>query len=289
VSEVVGPPGGAVVAWQSRAGQAWTDLNAQTDRQLDPLGRLALDRLAPKPGERVLDVGCGCGQTLLQLAAAVGPTGRVLGVDVSDVMLDQARARVAEAAAAPPVEILCADAASHRFAAATFDAIYSRFGVMFFEQPPAAFQHLRATLAPEGRLAFVSWQSMDRNDWALVPLRAVRAAIPEAPLPALFAEGGPGPFALADPAQVAELLEGAGFRDVLVEALTVEVHVGGAATLEEAMQYLLRIGPAARQLAEAEPARRQTGEEALARAMAPYVSERGVWMKGAVLVVTARG
>jgi SAM-dependent methyltransferase len=275
-------------AWQERAGQAWSDLYAENDRQLGALGTRALARLAARAGERVIDVGCGCGQTLLQLAAAVGPSGRVLGVDVSEVMLARAHRRVAEAAAAPPVEIMCADAASFSFAAQSFDAIFSRFGLMFFAQPRAAFENLRAALAPAGRLAFVSWQPLERNPWALVPLRAVQAALPEAPLPTLFAEGGPGPFSLADPAQVTGLLEAAGFRQVVVEPITTELQLGGAATVDEAMRYLVRIGPAARQLAESEPAQRARGEAAMSRAIAPHASERGVWMEAAVLVVTAR-
>jgi SAM-dependent methyltransferase len=283
-----GPVAGADRGWQDRAGQAWSDLHAETDRQLAPLGALALGRLAPRPGERVIDVGCGCGQTLLQLASAVGPAGRVLGVDVSEVMLARARTRVAEAAATPPVEIACADAASFSFPARAFDAIFSRFGLMFFEHPTAAFQNLRAALAASGRLAFVSWQGLERNPWALVPLRAVQDALPDAPTPALLAPDAPGPFSLAEPARVGELLEGAGFQDVRIEEVTTQIQVGGAATVDEAMKYLLRIGPAARQLAESEPARRPVGEAALARAIAPYASERGVWMEGAVLLVTAR-
>src|SRR3954465_11961388 len=103
---------GAAFNWQDRTGQAWSDFYTETDRQLAPLGTLALDRLVARPGQRIIDVGCGCGQTLLQLAGAGGAGGRLLGIDVSEPMLARARARVAEASAAPPVEIVCADAAS---------------------------------------------------------------------------------------------------------------------------------------------------------------------------------
>jgi len=280
------PGAAAPFSWQDRTGQAWSDFHAETDRQLAALGALALERLAARPGERIIDVGCGCGQTLLQLADAVGPGGRVLGIDLSEAMLAQARARVAAASAAPPVEIVCADATSFSFPAGGFDAVYSRFGLMFFEQPRAAFQHLRAALAPGGRLAFVSWQAQERNPWALVPLRAVQAALPET-APQLPAPGAPGPFSLAEPAPVTALLESAGFRDVRIDAVDTEIQVGGAATLEDAMKYLVVIGPAARQLAASEPARRTAGVEAMARAIAPYASPRGVWMKAAALVVSA--
>ena len=282
------PATAADCGWHDRAGQAWSDFYAETDRELWPLGTLALARLAPRPGERVIDVGCGCGQTLLQLAGAVGPSGRVLGIDLSEVMLARAQARVAEAAAAPPVEIVCGDAASVPLTAGSFDAVFSRFGLMFFQHPAAAFRHLRAALAPGGRLAFVSWQTLERNPWLLIPLRAVQAALPDAPLPALLAPGASGPCSLAEPDHVTDLLGGAGFQDVRIEALTTQIQVGGAATIEQAMKYLVRIGPAARQLAESEPARRPVGEAAMAQAIAPYASERGVWMEAAALIVTAR-
>ncbi len=275
----------AAISWQDKAGRTWSDLYLETDRQLEPLGTIALERLAPRPGERVLDVGCGCGQTLLQLARAVGPAGRVLGVDVSEEMLGRARARVADAAPGAEVAIVCGDAAAHPFPDGAFDAIYSRFGVMFFDDPPAAFAHLRAALAPGGRLAFVSWQAQEHNPWSLVPLRAVQAALTDVPPLPMLAPGAPGPFSLADAEQLRALLAGAGFRDVVAEPVKVEIRV--AATIGEAVAYLRQIGPAARQLAEVPPERRPVGEQAIARAIAPYASERGVIMQGAILIVTA--
>ena len=280
-------PAASDAAWQDRAGRAWVELAVEMDRQLDPLGRLALARLELQPGERVLDVGCGSGQTLLQLAEAVGRSGQVLGVDLSEVMLAAARARV-EAAGAAQVAVACANAAEHAFERHGFDALFSRFGLMFFEHPRAAFAHLREALAPRGRLAFVCWQELERNAWAAIPLGAVQAALPDAPPPIMLAPGEPGPFALADPAHVEALLHAAGWQDVLVEAIATEIQVGGAGTIDEAAHYLSTIGPAARQLAEVDPPRRPAGEQAIVRALAPYASARGVWMPAAVLVVTAR-
>lgn len=272
--------------WQDRAGRAWIELSAETDRQLDPLGRLALDRLAPKGGERVLDVGCGSGQTVVQIAEAVGPTGRVLGVDVSEIMLGGARQRVANAGAGQ-VELICADAASHAFPAAAFDAIFSRFGVMFFEHPRAAFANLFATLATSGRISFVCWQAIERNPWALLPLRAVQAALPAAPVPPQLGDG-PGPFSFAEPAHVGEILASAGFRDIDVRPWTGPLHVAGARTVDEAAGYLMRIGPAARLIGESEIAPGPDVREALAHAVAPFAGADGIWMDAAVWLVTAR-
>ncbi len=276
--------------WQDHTGRTWAELSDATDLQLDPPGRLALARLAPQTGERVLDVGCGCGQTVLQLAGAVGPTGQVLGVDISDDMLALARAR-AVTAGARQVDLLSADAASHRFSPAHFDGIFSRFGVMFFERPDHAFANLRAALAPSGRLSFVSWQAMERNPWSLIPLRAVREALPDAPPPAPPGDG-PGPFSLGDPGRVGALLAAAGFGAVTIEARVMPIQVGGARTVEEAADYLMRIGPAARLIAGSGaaslPGSRAKIREALLHALAPFASKDGVWLEGAVLVVTAR-
>ena len=274
--------------WQDRAGRAWAELSDATDHQLDPLGRLALDRLAPAAGERVLDVGCGCGQTVLQLAGAVGPTGQVLGVDISDVMLARASERVS-AAAAHQVTLLRADAATHRFAPASVDGIYSRFGVMFFDDPRAAFANLRAALAPAGRMSFVCWQAQEQNPWSLIPLRAARSVLPSAPLPPpLEGGGGPGPFSLADPSVIRDLLATAGFQRVDIAPHATPVHIGAAHTLEAAIDYLMRIGPAARLVGENDPATRPAIRAAITHALTPFSGETGVWLDAAVWLVTAR-
>jgi SAM-dependent methyltransferase len=280
-------PSATDAAWQDRAGRAWFELSAETDRQLGALGKLALDRLELQPGQRVIDVGCGAGQTLLQLADAVGPSGHVLGVDLSEVLLAAARARV-DAAGAEQVAIACANAAEYAFEPHGAGAIFSRFGVMFFEHPRAAFAHLRAALTPGGRLAFVCWTALERNPWAVVPLAAVRAALPDAPLAPLLAPGAPGPFALSDPAYVDALLQSAGWRNVRVEPVETQIQIGGDGSVDSAAHYFSKIGPAARQLAESDPSLRPEGEAAIARALAPYASARGIWMDAAVLAVTAR-
>ena len=272
--------------WQDRAGRIWAELSDATDRQLDPLGQMAIACLAPKPGETVLDVGCGAGQTSLELGAAVGPSGRVLGVDISEALLARAQQR-ASAAGASNVTFLRADAGKHRFERPPFDGLFSRFGVMFFEDPRAAFANLHAALEPKsGRLSFVCWQAMERNPWALVPLRAVQAALPQLPMPPPLT-GAPGPFAFADPAHVTSLLAGAGFRAVDIESRTVATNVGGARTLDEATDYFMRIGPASRLLADADEALRPTARAAIEQSMAVFAGERGVWCDAAILLVTA--
>jgi SAM-dependent methyltransferase len=279
------PAARADLTFSDRAGAAWTRLQAETDAQIEPLGRAALARLAPSAGERLLDVGCGCGQTLLQLAALVGPSGAVVGVDVSAPMLAAARARVA---GRPAIALVRADAQRHPFAPASFDALYSRLGVMFFADARAAFANLRPSLRAGGRLAFVCWQALARNPFANVPLQAVMRLLPPSAYPDMLEPDRPGPFSLADADRLRAILADAGFVDVTIEPWEQPVHLGGAMTLAEALAYSRQIGPAARAMAEAPDALRPALEAALAESLAPFVSARGVWMDAAALIVSGR-
>jgi SAM-dependent methyltransferase len=277
-------PARADQAFRQQSGDAWVRLQRQLDAQLDPFGRAALARLELAAGARVLDVGCGTGQTLLQLAEIVGPTGSVLGVDISEQMVAGALARTA---GNPAVEVRCVDAQTHVFAPGAFDAIYSRFGVMFFEDAGAAFTNLRRALRPGGRLAFVCWQALARNPWAEVPLQAVLRVLPPGSLPALLRPGCPGPFYLSDRDRIGTLLSGAGFADVAIEAFEQPFHLGAAVTLEEAVAYCRQIGPAARAMDGAPAELGPALQTALTGALAPFAGDRGVWMDAAAFVVTA--
>jgi ubiquinone/menaquinone biosynthesis C-methylase UbiE len=271
-----------------KAQASWLRWEAQTDLQLDPFGRAAMEALAIRPGERVLDVGCGCGQTLLELAPLCGPAGRVVGVDPSGPMLARAGERVS-AAGLTNVETVVADAAVHPFAPGAFDALYSRFGVMFFDDPRAAFAHLRGALAPGGRLAFVCWQRFERNPWSSRPLEAVQRALGErAVTPPMLQPGAPGPFGFADGDRVREILRDAGFEQIQVRPFEMSMHFGAATTLEDAVTFALEIGPAARMAAERSPAERARCVEELRAALKPFLGPRGVWFDAAAFVVTAR-
>src|SRR5579871_944036 len=268
-----------------KGGEAWARLQDRTDALVDPPGRVALERLGVDAGERVLDVGCGCGQTLLEIAELAGPSGRVLGVDISPPMLARARERVA---GRPTIEVALGDAQTHAFEAGAFDAVFSRFGVMFFEDFGAAFRNLRAAARPGARLSFVCWQEMAKNLWAARPLEAVMRLLPESALPDLLREGRPGPFFLSEPARVRAILDGAGWNDVSLEPVEMPLHLGGAATLDEAVAYSLQIGPAARAMADAPETLKPKLEEALREALAPFAGPRGVFLDGAFFVVRAR-
>jgi SAM-dependent methyltransferase len=273
-------------SWQELAGQRWAELQERTDAQLDPLGRAAIELVAPQRGERVLDVGCGAGQSTLELSELVGSTGSVIGLDISEPLLARAGQRV-NAGGHANVKLVLGNAATERFEQ-PFDLIFSRFGVMFFDDPVAAFAHLRQSLRPSGRLGFVCWQPIELNAWAHAPLQAVRALAPERPLPALLEPGKPGPFYFSDPTFVRGVLERAGFVDVRCEAREAVVAISGARTLDEAVDYSLQIGPAARFIVEAEGLSEARVREAIADALRPHLSTQGVLAPARTWLVTAR-
>jgi SAM-dependent methyltransferase len=194
------------VEFWSELAPTWFELEDQLEEVGGPPGELAMDRLGLLPGQRVVDLGCGLGRTTLALAARVGPGGEVVGVDISAEMLTQGRDRAARLGA-ENVEFVHADAQVHDFGQARFDAAYSRFGVMFFSDPVAAFANIRRALRPGGTLSFVCWQGVFDNDWMLVPGAA--AAEVTGTLPPMPGPEEPGPFSLADPARVRAVL-GAG-------------------------------------------------------------------------------
>jgi SAM-dependent methyltransferase len=224
----------------------------------------------------VLDVGCGAGSTARAIAARVGDRGVVLGVDVSGPLLEAARAR----GGGP--RYLQADAGADPIPGAPWDAAFSRFGVMFFDDPRAAFAHLRAALRPGGRLAFVCWRSAAENAWAREPLAAALPFVGEPPAPT--PPGAPGPFAFGDGERLRGLLDGAGFRDVDVRAYDPDYVLGP--TPAEAASLSVRIGPLARVLRERgiDPAPARAAVEAMC---ARHVGPRGVAMPAACWIVRA--
>jgi SAM-dependent methyltransferase len=269
--------------WNEIAGPKWVALQALIDAQIRPLGRLAMERAGLVPGGRVLDVGCGCGDSTVELARRVAPGGAATGIDVSAAMLERARA----VARAQGVEARfdLADAQTHAFAPGAVDAVYSRFGVMFFADATAAFANLARALRPGGRLAFVCWQALSDNPWMLVPLGAALQILPapERPPP-----DAPGPFAFADATRVRGVLERAGFVDVTFEDVRRTLAVGGGAGFDATVEFLLQMGPVGHLLRDSDPGLTPRVAAAVRDALAPYAGASGVHMASASWLVTAR-
>jgi len=280
---VSGPNAEQIEYWNETSGPKWAALGDVIDRQIAPLGRAAMERAALAAGERVLDVGCGCGHTSLELAGRVGPAGAVLGADISAVMLEQARER-ARAAGLPHLRFENVDAQTHDFGPDAFDVAYSRFGVMFFADPRAAFANLLRGLRPGGRLSFVCWQELGRNPWMRIPVAAVAQHVA---LPVPASPEAPGPFAFADAERVQRILVAAGFADVRAEPLERELDVAGGADLGATVDFLLQIGPAGAALREAGAGVREKVARAVLEAIAPFETPAGVRMPAAAWIFSA--
>jgi SAM-dependent methyltransferase len=257
---------------------AWAEVRKPLERQLAPLGQRGLEALAPRPGEAVLDIGCGGGETALELARAVAPDGTVLGIDLSGAVLAFAR-RVAKGC--ERVRFVQADAQVYPFEPASFDAAFSRFGVMFFVEPAAAFINIRRCLGPNGRLAFVCWRALEENQLDILPLTAASAHLP--PQPAHDPDA-PGPFAFANPDRVRRILKAAGFEEIEITAHDELVGSGG---LETMLAVCSRVGALGKILRE-NPELRAAALPAVRSALAAYDGPDGVRLNAATWVVTAR-
>ena len=276
------PNAAQVAYWNGPGGDRWAELWPLIDGAMGAITAEILEVAAPRPGERVLDVGCGAGTTALALREGVGAGGAVTGVDISAPMLAVARERAAAAGAGTAVSFVEADAAAHPFESA-HDLVFSRFGVMFFSDPVAAFANLRRAAAPGGRLAFVCWRAAEDNAWVTVPLGAARSVLPDMPAPI---EGVPGPFAFVDRDRVRGILESAGWREIAIERRDPAMALG--ATLEQAARYVMMIGPVARGLAEVGEAVRDQVRARVAEALAPFAAPAGVAVASSCWMVTAR-
>ncbi|HET6875067.1 MAG TPA: class I SAM-dependent methyltransferase [Acidimicrobiales bacterium] len=229
--------------WAGRA-PSWMALEASHERIIGPAGSMAMDRLDPRPGQHLIDLGCGTGQTTVELARRVGPEGTVLGVDIAAAMLERGREHAA-AAGISNIAFEHADVQSTDLGAARFDGAFSRFGVMFFADPTAAFTNVHRALKPGGFLSFACWQGALDNEWMSVPTIAavgVLGTMPEMPGPE-----EPGPFSLADPDRVTAVLGAAGFSDIDILAHADQVHISEA-DIAETVQASLRVGAVQRML-----------------------------------------
>jgi SAM-dependent methyltransferase len=203
-----------IAYWNSTGGRHWVERQQSQDIVLGPILQATLERAQLRQGERVVDIGCGTGASSIALAGCVGPSGQVLGVDVSAPMLERAAERLPPGA---PVKFVRADATTYRFEAAAFDLLFSRFGVMFFAEPARAFANLRTALKPSGRLAFACWRKFDENPWLQVPLRAALEHVPPLPRPG---PEDPGPSPLPANSVCTAFLRTPGFTQLYLSRAT---------------------------------------------------------------------
>lgn len=223
--------------WSGPAGEHWIEEQRSYDQMLAPFGDRVLDRLRLTPGRRVLEIGCGSGALSVAIAKRLGPRGEVLAVDISPPMLASARER-ARAANVDTVTFLEADAQTHTFPREHFDAVTSRFGVMFFDDPVAAFANLATATRPEGRIVFACWQPAERNEFLWLIQSVVGRYVPSPPADPT----APGPFSLGDPDRLHDVLVGGGWRDVTLTPMEGSMYVPDRGPVDRAVSFSLDRG-----------------------------------------------
>lgn len=269
--------------WNEVAGPRWVSRAGLQEARNVEVAHLLQAAAAPRPGERVLDIGCGTGATAIPFAAAVAPDGHVTGIDISEPMLGQCRKNIADAGAGN-ITLTLADAQTHRFAPDSFDLLISRFGVMFFADPVAAFANLHAGLRDGGRLCMAVWASIAENVHWKIPFDiAVRHLGPPAPV----SPTEPGPMAFRDPAYLRGILAAAGFSEIAIAPRNFTI--AGQTAAGEA-EHSASFGPAWRLMEEKEapePVRRAIIDET-ATAYASYITDAGLRLPGTILLAAAR-
>lgn len=264
--------------WNGPGGKMWLAAYARIERGIQDFGEAALAAADARPGERVLDIGCGTGGTTAALARAVGAGGRVLGVDISEPLVGAARA---QGLANATFEI--GDAAAWPFEPGSFDLVFSRFGVMFFGDPVAAFANIRRSMRADGRLVFICWRTPPENPWAAVPMRAAQPHLPPIERPG---PEDPGQYSFGDRARVERILTQSGFRDVAIEPVDRLLTQGK--DIPEVLERVGEFGPLARLFKEATSEQIAKAKAAIAEALKPHAKADGVVLAGACWLVRAR-
>lgn len=276
---------GQVEYWNTSVGQVWAAHQALLDRQINPLGEIAIKALRLTRGSRVLDIGCGCGETTLNLSEWTGPEGQVTGVDISRPMLEIARNRPRPPVAGA-VKFVEADAQTTdlTFGGEPYDFAFSRFGVMFFEDPDAAFANIRSALKPKARISFVCWRAPEENPWMTEPAKVVAHLIPPSAQPPAPSDPlAPGPFAFAEPSRITGLLSRAKFTHIDVRPLNLQIGAGG---LEDQTTLSLQIGPLGA-IARAHPELVSEMKGPVRDSIRPFLVDGKVKMPAACWIATA--
>ncbi len=268
--------------WNGATGETWVGKQAQLDAMLDPMTAPTIAALGDIAGRKVLDIGCGAGTTTFALERAVGPNGAASGVDISEPLIAYARERARQTNSAARFTV--ADAGADTLEGAPYDTLFSRFGVMFFEYPVAALSHLRASLKPNGAMAFVCWRGVDENRWNALPADAIAPLLPHKP-PAPD-PSAPGPTAFANPHRTRGLLSQAGWKNVTIEPWNGEIII--APTVEDAADFGVNMSSATRMIAGANIDRAEAVKR-IEEKFAPLVHADGsVRAQAACWIMTAR-
>ena len=270
--------------WSGKGGDIWVERQNAMDTMLSPLGEAALNKLNFNEEENVLDIGCGCGHTTLNIAKRIGPSGNVTGLDISEPMLKRAKESASEMSITN-TSFKCVDVQTEDLGDQIYSAAFSRFGVMFFEDSISAFKNINKSLILGGYLSFVCWQSPAVNPWQSVFIQEVKKFL-DLPSPP---PRSPGPFAFMESEYVSSILEESKFQDITIEGHEAEVNMFSGRSLSDSVKDYISINPVVTQMLK-ESSENQIAEiiNSGIKAFSPYYSEKGLIFPSATWLVTAR-
>lgn len=266
--------------WNEFSGPIWVELQDVLDRMFAPLEARLIEEALPREGGRVLDIGCGAGATTLAMARRLGPKGLCLGVDISGPLITAAKARAA-AEPALSVAFVQADAQTHAFEPGTFDAVISRFGVMFFDDSESAFANIRRAARRRAKLTFVAWRSPAENPFMT---EAARAAAPLLPTLPTTNPDAPGQFAFADAGRVRRILDASEWTDVEIDPIDVPSSIAA----NDLTAYITKLGPVGLALRDLDAPMRARTAQTIRAAFDRYVDHGVARFCAACWLVTAR-
>lgn len=270
--------------WSGKGGDIWVERQNAMDTMLSPLGHAAMNKLNLQDGEDVLDIGCGCGHTTLDIANKVLPTGKVTGLDISAPMLKRAE-ETATKKSLSNVKFKCVDVQIDDIGEGLYSSAFSRFGVMFFEDPVAAFNNINKSLRLGACLSFVCWQSASVNPWQSLFIGEIKKFL-DLPSPP---PRSPGPFAFMEPDYINQILLGSNFQDIKIESHEQEVNMFSGRSLNEAIKDYISINPVVTEMLKDSPKELKNKIiRSAEKVFSPYFSEKGLIFPSATWLVSAK-
>ena len=268
--------------WSGKGGDIWVERQNAMDTMLSPLGEAALNKLNLNEGENVLDIGCGCGHTTLNIAKRISPDGQVTGLDISKPMLKRAKESANEMSISN-VSFNCVDVQTDDIGEEVYSAAFSRFGVMFFEDPIAAFHNINKSLITGASLSFVCWQSPALNPWQSLFIEAVKKYV-DLPSPP---PRSPSPFAFMESEYVSSILEESNFQNIMIEGHEAEVNMFSGRSLSDSVKDYISINPVVSGMLKDSTEQEKTEIiNSAIEAFSPYYSAKGLMFPSATWLVT---
>ena len=269
--------------WSGAGGDVWVDKQREMDIMLNPLGERAIQGLDLSGEIKILDIGCGCGATTLEIAKAV-TQGEVIGVDISEPMLERAT-KTASDMMLNNTSFQVKDVQVDEMPRSYFDVAFSRFGVMFFEDPFEAFKNINHSLKDNGQLSFVCWQHASLNPWQSLSIQVIKEFL-DLPAPA---PKSPGPFAFEDKNYINEILTESGFRDIEIKDNQEDIVMFSGKSIREACEDYLTINPVVTEMLKNSPTElREEILEALIGKFSDFHNNEGLLFPSATWIVTAK-